>query len=313
MFRRRLLAISVVIAIIFLINPAAAQKSSRAPKIRSEMLVSTSWLGSHLKDKDLVILHIGRERVQYEAGHIPGARFLHFSDLVMTREGVINEIPPVENLKSLLTGLGVGDRARIILYGDNSGLLAARAYLTFDYLGHGHRCALLDGGLERWKSDGREVSSMPVVVAASEFTPRLLPSTVVEFPVMRDYSWIVSEMPPTNVSILDSRPEDQYTGKAGTGRSGHIPGATNIYWMQHLDSSENPVMRPVSELRKLFSSAGIRPGDKVITYCNSGIQASHSYFTAKYLGYDVSIYDGSFSEWSRIEGTKIITGNKPIR
>lgn len=311
MFRGRFLTISVLIAIISLINPAAAQNRSRAPKIKSEMLVSTSWLGAHLKDKDLIILHIGRERAQYEAEHIPGARFLSFSDLVMTREGVINEIPPVEKLKTLLTDLGVGNRGRIILYGDSTGLSAARAYMTFDYLGHGYRCALLDGGLERWKSDGREVSSAPATVEVSEFTPRLSPATVVEFPVMRDYSWIVSELPPTNIAILDSRPEDQYTGKAGTGRSGHIPGATNIYWMQHLESRENPVMRSVTELRKLYSDAGIRPGDKVITYCNSGVQASHSYFTAKYLGFDVSIYDGSFSEWSRIEGTKVITGDKP--
>ncbi|MBX3277831.1 MAG: sulfurtransferase [Acidobacteria bacterium] len=277
------------------------------------MLVSTAWLNTHIRDRDLVILHIGRELSQFEAGHIPGARFLPWSELVTTRDGILNELPPVEKLQALFTSLGVGNRGRIILYGDNSGLAAARAYFTLDYLGHGARCALLDGGLERWKADAREVSTKPVQTAAAEFTPRLAPSAVTDFPVMRDYSWIVSQQSTGGITILDSRPENQYRGEgaSGAGRSGHIPGATNLYWMKHLESAENPVMRPVAELRRMLSEAGLQPGDKVITYCNTGVQASHSYFTAKYLGYDVSLYDGSFSEWSRIEGTRIIMGTNP--
>lgn len=313
MLRKKILAAIILGLTLSGVHSTSAQNKTRAPKVRSEMLVSTAWLNTHLRDRNLVILHIGRERSQFEAGHIPGARFLPWSELVATRDGIINELPPVEKLQALFTSLGAGNRGRIILYGDNSGLAAARAYFTLDYLGHGARCSLLDGGLERWKADGREVSTTPVQADAAEFTPRLAPSTVTDFPVMRDYSWIVSQQSAGGITILDSRPENQYRGEgaSGTGRSGHIPGATNLYWMKHLESAENPVMRPVTELRRMLSEAGIQPGDKVITYCNTGVQASHSYFTAKYLGYDASLYDGSFSEWSRIEGTRIITGTNP--
>lgn len=313
MLRKQILAAIILGITLSGLSSTSAQNKPQVPKVRSEMLVSPLWLNAHLRDRNLVILHIGRERSQFEAGHIPGARFLPWSELVETRDGIINELPPVEKLQALFTSLGVGNSGRIILYGDSSGLAAARAYFTLDYLGHGARCALLDGGLERWKADGREVSTIPVQADGAEFTPRLAPSAVTNFPVMRDYSWIVSEQSPKGISILDSRPENQYRGEgaSGAGRSGHIPGATNLYWMKHLESAENPVMRPVSEIRKMFAEAGIQPGDKVITYCNSGVQASHSYFTAKYLGYDVSLYDGSFSEWSRIESTRIVTGANP--
>ena len=63
-------------------------------------------------------------------------------------------------------------------------------------------------------------------------------------------------------------------------------------------------------LQKMFAEAGLKPGQKVVTYCNTGMQASHAYFTLRYLGYDVSMYDASFSEWSKAEGTAVVSGKK---
>ena len=112
-----------------------------------------------------------------------------------------------------------------------------------------------------------------------------------------------------SVAIVDARPEEQYAGNQ-TQRSGHIPGADSIYWLNHLVSRENPAMKPVSELSKLYETAGLKANQKVVTYCNTGMQASHTYFTLKYLGYDVMMYDGSFSEWSAAEGTGIVKGKE---
>ncbi len=297
--------------------PAAGQQAARAktmaPRGRSQMLVTTDWLAKHLNDPKVVLLHIARERAHYEAGHIPGARFVAWNEIIATRNGVANELPPVEQLQKLFERLGVGDEARIVVYGDAAGLSAARAYFTLDYLGHGERTALLDGGLEKWKAEKRPLSTEAPEIKPAHFTVRLNPQLLVSLEVMRDLSWIAAHSDQPEVMLIDSRPANDYAGSPaleGRPRTGHIPGSVNIYWMQHLRSREDPQLLPVTELRKLYEAVGARPGQKMVTYCNTGVQASHSYFVAKYLGYDVAMYDGSFSEWSKAEGTPVTTGKE---
>src|SRR5882757_2777190 len=145
--------------------------AAAAPATRSDMLVSTAWLAQHLKDANLVIVHVSRDRTAYDAGHIPGARFLALSDFVVTRDGILNELPPAAALKTVFERLGISDDSRVILYGDASVLPATRAYFTLDYLGHGDQAALLDGGLEKWRAEGRTLSKDATVAAAGNFTP----------------------------------------------------------------------------------------------------------------------------------------------
>jgi thiosulfate/3-mercaptopyruvate sulfurtransferase len=219
----------------------------------------------------------------------------------------------VAELKKVFERSGVGDEMRIVLYGDNSGLSAARAYFTLDYLGHGARAALLDGGLEKWKAERRAVSTSAIETKPAPFTPRVRAGTVTSLDVMRDLSWTVSNISADGAVLIDARPADEYTGaKPGEGvpRGGHIPGAANVFWMQNLVSKENPVLRPVAELRRLYEDAGAAPGRTIVTYCRTGGQASHSYFTLKYLGYDVVMYDGSFFEWSTAAGTAVVSGSE---
>lgn len=287
----------------------AQQKSATTPKVRAEMLVSTDWLAKHLTDKNVFILHVARERKAFEAGHVPGARFVSLGDLLATREGVANELPPVEQLQKLFETLGIGNEGRIVLYGENNGLAAARAFFTLDYLGHGDRAALLDGGLEKWKSEKREIQNEAAALTATKFTPRLRPAVLVKLDAMRDLSWVAANVGDSNVSIIDARPEEQYVGAANT-RTGHIPGSANVFWMKHLTSASDLTMKPVSELQKMFAESGLKPNQKAVTYCNTGMQASHAYFTLKYLGYDVSMYDASFSEWSKAEGAAIVSGKE---
>lgn len=282
--------------------------------VRSEMLVSTNWLAERLKDPKVVVLHVARERAHYDRGHVPGARFVAWGEITATRDGVPNELAPAGDLQKLFERLGVGDEARIVLYGDNSGLSAARAYFTLDYLGHGGRAALLDGGLEKWQAERRPISTEAPEVKSARFTPRFRTATVVSLDVMRDLSWAASNVSNPNVALVDARPAEEFTGaKPGDGipRGGHIPGASNLFWMQNVVSKENPVMRPAVELRRLYEAAGATADRKLITYCRTGGQASHAYFTAKYLGYDVVMYDGSFFEWSNAENTPVVSGARP--
>lgn len=278
-----------------------AARVDRTPAVREEMLVTTAWLSRRLGDRKIAILHVARERASYEQGHIPGARFVAWSELTATRRGVPNELPPAADLQRLFERLGIGDTGRIVLYGDQSGLSAARAYFTLDYLGHGARAALLDGGLEKWRAEQRPIATAPPAVKPAPFTPRLRPASVATLDGVRDLSWAATRLTPPGAVLIDARPRDEFTGdRPGDGipRPGHIPGAANLFWVDTLVSRENPVLRPAAELRRMYESAGAAGGRPIIAYCRTGAQSSHTYFTAKYLGYDVTMYDGSFIEWS---------------
>ncbi len=277
--------------------------SAAEPAVRSNMLVSADWLSKNLAKPGLVVLQIGRDRKAYDAGHLPGARFVGMNELVVERAGIPNELPPLDVLVGLVRRLGIDGKSRVVLYDDMDGLLAARAYVTLDYLGLGDGAALLDGGLVKWKKDGRKLSAeSPAAPPASDFVPRLRPEIIVEMRPMRDLS--AAKLAGSPVTLVDARPPEEYSGqKAGDGvlRGGHIPGATSVFWKQNLVSTDNPVMKPAAELRKLYAGAGATPKGMVVTYCRTGVQSSHAYFTAKYLGYDVRMYDGSFLEWSRTD------------
>jgi thiosulfate/3-mercaptopyruvate sulfurtransferase len=283
-----------------------ANAATFEPPVRSEMLVTTDWLARNLNDPKLVILHVAREREHYEQGHIPGARFLRITDLLTTRDGVAQMMAPVSQLVETLEAAGVGDDVRVVLYGERLGLWAARVWVTLDYLGHAERAALLDGGLERWRAEERPVSTEPVEPRRAQLTPRLRPGVLIALDQMRDASWLAAHAPEAaNLVLLDARPEEQYRGENKAERPGHIPGARSLFWQRMLVSAENPVLLPEPELRERLAAAGAVPGQKVITYCHTGIQGSHAYFTARYLGYDVSLYDGSFAEWSTARDTEV--------
>ncbi len=269
--------------------------AASAAALHSNMLVTTEWLDQHRNDPKVVVLHVSGNRAAYDDGHIPGARFVAMSDLVVTRDGIPNELPAADDLKKALEAAGISDDSRVILYSDASVLPATRAYFTLDYLGHGDQVALLDGGLVKWRAEGRTLAKDAAPAAPGHFTPRPKPDLVVQIDAVKQ----MAGKPPSGASshadvLLDVRSAADYRGEKGS----HIPGALNVFWMNDQASRENPVLRPEAELRTLYETLGITPDRKVVTYCNSGMQASQSYFTLKYLGYDVRLYDGSMSEWS---------------
>ncbi len=269
--------------------------SSPAPaRARSPMLVSTAWLARHARQPRTVIIHVARERGHYDAGHLPGACYLPWSDLVRERRGVTNELPPAADLVKAFERCGATNDSRIVLYGDSLGLAAARAWFTLDYLGLAADAALLDGGIEKWRAEKRPLSTSPEKHATGKLAPRLRPEAVIGVDAVRDASWIETNGAPGGLVLLDARPAAEYD-------RAHIPGAVNLYWKDSLTPAGT--LRPLRELRRMFESAGLRPGAAVAAYCVSGVQASHAYFTLKYLGYRPFLFDGSYMEWSRAENT----------
>lgn len=275
-----------------------SDERSSPPGVRSEMLVSTDWLAQHLHDADLVILCLANSAVFCDQGRIPGARFVSLGSIAVTRDGVPNELPPLADLQRTFELAGVGDNSRVVLYGERYGLFAARAYFTLDYMGAADHAALLNGGLEKWKAEGRALGGEPARIQRAKLTVKAKPEILVDLNNMQ----VIAKSPPASAAIIDARPADEFSGvklSEEVSVAGHIPNASGLYWMRLLESPANPVLRPEAELRDLFKAAGADGRGKVVTYCRSGMQSSYDYFVARYLGFDAEMYDGSFYEWSR--------------
>lgn len=285
-----------------------AQEHSRQA-VRSEMLVSTAWLDQHLKDRDLAVLYIDRDRSRFDSGHIPGSRFLRLDDLVEQRKGSLNELPPISDLQATFESLGVSDRSRVVLTDDAGGVLAARAYFTLDYLGHGNNTALLDGGLKTWIAESRTTSKEEPRALHAEFTPHLNRGILVTTARMRQLSLGASEGYADYV-LLDARPVAEYSGIVNSEsipHAGHIAGSKSLYWKKLIRSDTNPQLLDVERLQLPFVQAGARPGRFIVTYCRTGMQSSFTYFVAKYLGYRTAMYDGSIYEWVHVGNNPLVT------
>ena len=272
-------------------------QTSPAPKLRPEMLVTTEWLAEHLQDPDLVVLCINSSPDFCSKGHIPGARQINLSEIAVTRDGIPNELPPLETLQRIFAAAGVSNHSRVVLYGERSNLLAARAYFTLDYLGVAGRAALLDGGLEKWTGERRPLSTDVPQVKAATLTISPRPAILVDTAGMRNL-----QRKPGTITLVDARPAKEFTGEQlseDVTHAGHIPGARSLYWMDMLVSRENPVLRPETELRRMYTEMNAAADRPLVTYCRTGMQSSFDYFVAKYLGYNPSMYDASFIEWSK--------------
>lgn len=282
--------------VVLLIVPLLAH----AQPVRTDMIVSTEWLASRL---DSVIAVDVANAASFAEGHVPGARLLDVEELVVENDGLPNELPDVDKLKVLFTNLGVGDRDRIVLYSRDP-LLAARAWFTLDYLGQGHRASVLDGGLAKWKAEGRAVVRETSPVTPLDFTATPQPTAITEKKALRELVRWRDSLGEAYV-LIDARPAPFYEGAtpgADIRRAGHIPGALSIPWMQNI--AADGTFLPASELRKLY--AGVKPrGTTAVVYCRTGMEASMTYFILRYLGCDASLYDGSFIEWSGSNDTPV--------
>jgi len=282
------------IAIVTLFQLAAGNMLLPAPSVSQYMIVSTDWLSKHFNDNSLVLLQVG-DKTEYDAAHIAGAQFIQLADISTPRgQGLILELPPVDQLTATFEKLGVTDESRIVIYFSKDLVTqTSRVYFTLDYLGFGDRTSILDGGLPAWRAQGKPVTAEVRQAKPGHFTPHPNAQLVV------DSAWVSSNLSKPGVAILDARASKFYTGEeAGQmPRAGHIPHAKSIPFSTLVEDSTNKFKR-ADALRELFTSAGVKEHDSVATYCHIGQQASLLYFVARYLGYDAHLYDGSFQDWS---------------
>ncbi len=286
----------IICAIFMLLTPLAAQETCAITE-ETPMTVTVDWLAGHLDHKNLVLLHVGIKD-EYDAGHIPGALFVNTQDLSAPPEesGDLSlQLPSVEKAKAAFEKMGISGDSRIIIYfGKDWVSPATRVYYTFDYFGLGKNTSLLQGGMPAWTTAGKTLSKdVPAVKTGSV-------KLTANDNILAKAQWLKANLNKDNVKIIDSRTANFYDGSnAGNmPRAGHIPGAKNIPFNSLAD--EKNQIKSEAELRKIFTDAGVRPYDTVVTYCHIGQQGTVDYFAAKSLGYKVMLFDGSFQEWSRL-------------
>ncbi|HEY3052769.1 MAG TPA: sulfurtransferase, partial [Thermoanaerobaculia bacterium] len=273
---------------------------------RSEMIVSTEWLAQKL-DGQVIVVEVG-EKNDYDRGHIPSARLLERKALLVRVDNIPNEVPPVADFEALLSRLGIGDTRRVVFY-SREPLLATRAWFTLDYLGRGNRASVLNGGFARWVAEGRPTTTDVPIFQPASFTANPNAAALTTLPAMKVLVRVRRTLSPSLV-LIDARPERSYRGEfagAGVYRAGHIPGAISVYWRRNLaDVSDGALFRTADELRALYANVGVTKESTVVTYCRTGVEASMTYFVLRYLGFDPSLYDGSFIEWSGNDSTPVI-------
>ena len=197
------------------------------------ILVTPAWLSEHLRDPGIVILHVANLREDYTRGHIPGARFLWPAWMARSTPERSFEMMPVDSLDAVLERLGVSNDSRVVLchvLGDVAAV--ARVYITLDYLGMGDRTAILDGGFEAWKTEGKPVTKEIPRFEPGVFVPKVRESVLANLDEVR------ASYDREHVRLVDARSAQGFNASEGAGvfRGGHIKGAINIPFSSVTDS-----------------------------------------------------------------------------
>jgi len=275
---------------------------------KTGILVSTEWLAAHLGavkllDASWYMPADKRDaKAEFEAGHIPGAVFYDLDALSDHATDLPHMLPAPENFARDLGALGIGDDDMVVVY-DGAGLFsAARVWWMLRVMGH-DQVAVLDGGLPKWKAEGRDLENGVRAPNPARFTARPVAGQV------RDFDDVRAAL--GNTQLLDARSNSRFSGaekepRPGV-RAGHMPGAVNVPYRAVLNA--DGTLKSAVELRKLFAEKGVDLRGPIITSCGSGVTAAILMLALAQLGApQTSLYDGSWTEWGGRPEAEVVTG-----
>ncbi|MEO7014996.1 MAG: sulfurtransferase [Leifsonia sp.] len=276
-----------------------------------ERLVSTEWLQAHLGDPGLVIVESDEDVLLYETGHIPGAVKVDWhTDL---NDPVRRDYIDGEHFAELNRRKGITRESTVVFYGDKNNWWATYALWVFTLFGH-QDLRILDGGRDKWIAEGREITTEPAVISATEYP-------VVERDDAEVRAFKDDVLAHFGSPLIDVRSPEEYSGERteipgypteGALRAGHIPSAASVPWARAAAPDATFKRRP--ELESIYlGEAGLKKGDDVIAYCRIGERSSHTWFVLTHLlGFEnVRNYDGSWTEWGSAVRVPIVIGSEP--
>lgn len=227
-------------------------------------LVSTDWLAAHLGEADLHVIdatfylpHLKRDaHAEYRAAHVPGAVFFDIDAIADRTTSLPHMLPSPEGFGSAVGALGIGDGDRVVAYGGRNMGASARAWWMFRVFGH-DRVAVLDGGMPKWKAEGRPLEPGEAAPAPRRFTARFRPELVRSFEAMR------TNLDTRREQVLDARSRGRFAGtepepRPGL-RPGHIPGSLNLPYDQFFSATDGSLLSP-DDMRRAFEAAGLDLG-----------------------------------------------------
>jgi thiosulfate/3-mercaptopyruvate sulfurtransferase len=256
---------------------------------RDKLLTTPPELQKKLDSADLCVIDV-RPAEQFAQGHIPGA--VHFDlfglSLVDTNPAPLRAF--MYMIHHVLELRGVNEAKEVVFYEENSGMRAARGLWFLEYFGHPN-ARMLDGGIQAWKAAGGTITPSAVAPKATTFKTSERPE------VLATADDVFRSLNRKEIAVLDTRSDGEYLGThVRAARGGAIPGAIHIEWTDNLDAGGK--FKSNGELKAMYDKVGITPDKEVLSYCQGGYRAAHSYVALRLLGFPkVRNYIGSWKEW----------------
>jgi thiosulfate/3-mercaptopyruvate sulfurtransferase len=276
-----------------------------------DSLVTTEWLAAQLGAPDLKLIDAtaflpehGRDAAaEYAAAHIPGAVFLDHPSISDPANPLPSMLAGADAFAARMGALGIGPGDRVVIYDDSPIRTAARAWWAMRTMGL-RSLAILDGGLAKWKAEGRPIEAGVVTPAPAHFTANPDLSRV------RDRAAITANLDSRAEQLVDARGPARFAGDTPEARpglaAGHIPGSLNLPYARLFEA--DGTMKRGDALAGEFAAAGIDLDRPIATTCGSGVTAAVLVFGLHLLGRDAALYDGSWTDWGSDPATPKATG-----